>query len=462
MVAAAVAFVGVASLHAVTSAQKSYFTGLPLDPPAPSAPGALLHPVSVDAVSCSPNPWMLGTPLTCSNPTVHDIFSNASDRNPPLGALDWYLGTTLIATCSLAPTSRSESTCTPPSFGPPTDSALANTTQHVTVVYENASSNHFAPAPSPQFALAIFFHLQFTAPATKCVNPFTQFPPDNVEIGHPTVCTATVFNLTQGQPAVGEPVMWTADRASMTGEPFLSCHASTANYAQMIWNNPSCAPGPQLTCITDNSGQCQIVYRRLRDLTGNTETGPVGLHSLQLSAAGGAATFATDVQVITPATHPHPSTTLISCTGAASASINPSTIPIRKGRFRTNASIDVAGPTATLTCSAVVIDTDPNAAMDCDSVSPWSCSGNVDQYDAHAPLGTITWDWPGRLPADVNTCVLNRLDSYASQGPNETPFASGCALPPFTASGAGSSTLDAAYVGSTHRASQDSVPIDFY
>jgi hypothetical protein len=74
---------------------------MPLTPPAPSAPGALLHPTSIDQPVCTPaTPTKVGTPISCTT-TVHDTFGNPADLNPPWGTITWTLDGGVIGTCPL-------------------------------------------------------------------------------------------------------------------------------------------------------------------------------------------------------------------------------------------------------------------------------------------------------------------------------------------------------------------------
>src|SRR5438067_5911235 len=89
VIAASVAFVGVAGFNALSGAQKAYLTDFPKNEPVPSAPGALLHLTSVDTPVCTPaTPTKIATPIFCTA-SVHDMFSNPTDRNPPWGTIDW-------------------------------------------------------------------------------------------------------------------------------------------------------------------------------------------------------------------------------------------------------------------------------------------------------------------------------------------------------------------------------------
>src|SRR5438132_3845954 len=128
------AFVGVAGFNALSGAQKAYLTDFPKNGEVPAAPGALLHPVLFNpALNCttvfggSPQQVALNDTVTCNIPTVFDHFNNPTDRNPPLGNLNFNVdGTTKIFTCALAAKTSSSSGCGAATMTwTPTDPALA-------------------------------------------------------------------------------------------------------------------------------------------------------------------------------------------------------------------------------------------------------------------------------------------------------------------------------------------------
>jgi hypothetical protein len=481
LVAATVAFVGVASLGFLTSRQKEYLSGLPLDPPAPSAPGALLHPTSVIPPSCvPPSPVVVGTPITCAAPTVKDIFSNPVDQKPPWGTVRLYLDsttTTPLGTCVLPHiASGGQNTCASTLSWTP-DPSLAGTPHQLILRYEQPESNHVGSTSSPA-SITFLPQLEFV-PTPQCDNPFfPKFQVNWVEIGHPLICVVNVKNAATHLPLSGVDITWTADVLASTGVPLLSCYTGgdPALFASLVWDSPptpACAPSSTLTCTTDASGRCRVVYRRLRDLTGTAMSGPVGAHSLALTAFSGLVPGPAVSLTVSPPgvgetppnpTPEHPSLTFVRCLDTAG--VVQTTMNVRKGHFPVTDHINVASGT-TLTCSATVIDLDANPALDCDSSSPWSCSGNPDTMDAHAPLGTILWDWPGGPPNLF--CELQRLDSLgpsASMAPHQTPFASGCDITSLPVSGSsGTQTLRASYVGATvgatHTASEDHFDVTF-
>src|SRR5437870_4223768 len=146
VIAASMAFVGVAGFNALSGAQKAYLTEFPKNGDVPAAPGALLHPVQLDPLACNPPTVTLNSPITCNVPNVYDNFNNPTDRNPPLGYLDFYLdGNIWISACALAAKTSTSSACGISTLSwTPTDAALATGTPHsIQVKYEMETSNHF-------------------------------------------------------------------------------------------------------------------------------------------------------------------------------------------------------------------------------------------------------------------------------------------------------------------------------
>jgi hypothetical protein len=198
----------------------------------------------------------------------------------------------------------------------------------------------------------------------------------------------------------------------------------------------------------------------------------LGSHSLAASILSGVVSSTVNFTVVGPGvgeTPPNPSpkhgsSMLISCTAQLGALVTTPGIVIPDGfaQFPATQSVNSSTGSATMAnCSAVVRDTDPNAATNCTLTPAFQC-GNPDVYDSHAPIGTITWTWPGGPPGGT-TCNLVRLDVYtASQRPNQTPFASACQVGPFTTSGSGTGgQITASYTGSTHANTTSNVPVNF-
>ena len=224
LIVASVAFVGAVAFNALADAQKDYLQEFPKNATPPSAPGALIHPTSVDPATCMPNPWTLGAPLSCTDPgVVRDTFSNPTDRNPPWGILRWYIGTTPIGSCTLPSTPTGTfNQCTPsPPIAPPNIVAWAGTTQPVTVHYESPASNHIVsssplttcPAPPPlplpggwpPTCLYILPQLAFASALPEdppaCFRDGQAHTANTQAVGKPLTCTAKVVNLEpRGRP----------------------------------------------------------------------------------------------------------------------------------------------------------------------------------------------------------------------------------------------------------------------
>jgi hypothetical protein len=122
----------------------------------------------------------------------------------------------------------------------------------------------------------------------------------------------------------------------------------------------------------------------------------------------------------------------------------------------------IYGSSGTITCTATVIDMDGNAALDCSAGPPALCTsgkGDPDRYDAHAPVGSVTWKLSG-TPMSA-ACVLNRVDMLPPQAPNQTPYAAQCTLT-FTVthpSEGADFLLDAVYSGGSPPTHQNGINI---
>src|SRR4029077_7811547 len=148
LIIAVAAIVSIVGLSAMTSAQEAYWgASTPtFASPTPST-GTFLHPTSVDAPQCTPSPNVpLATPIVCGAPIVRDMFSNVSDRNPPLGTVALLLDGSDLArpvTCPLQPASSgSQNTCASGLTWTPTASALIFTSHSLSFRYESPQSNH--------------------------------------------------------------------------------------------------------------------------------------------------------------------------------------------------------------------------------------------------------------------------------------------------------------------------------
>jgi hypothetical protein len=434
---AAVAFVALVGFNALGRAQALYWgaTEPTLAQPTPG-PGAFIHPTSVDAPVCTDNgtlitgPVLAGDTIVCQPPRVNDIYSDPLKRTPPWGYIGLHLddGTSPVAAsavCALShATAGSSNTCSSSlSWTIPT--SMAGQTHALSLWYECPAgapspcpyapqSNH---APSQSAALRINIVAFLFSPLPTCVNHLDGS--SNVEIGHPITCTAHLV----GASVSGQTLTWSAPTGAGTGTPELSCYtggaSSGAIIGQAVWNSPAtpgCKPAAAIQCVTDSSGTCSIVYRRLRDPTGNMLRGPVGSQGISVSAPGNV-TASASVTVVNPEDL-HPSTLLISCADPSADNTN---FSFGNANFLETTTIEKG---SNLSCKATVIDADPSPVHSCDAVSPWSCTESPDVMDAHSPLGTVTWTGDG-----VSTqCTLARLDTVTGQAPNQTPFASVCSV----------------------------------
>ena len=440
----AVALLSAAGFHAITSAQQGYLGGLNVDPPPPTAPGALLHPTSIDTPTCIPGSPLYANQTTQCSTTVRDVYSTVADRMPPWGTVEWLLdGTTSLGVCVMAhPASGSTNTCTL-SYTPPNSAAG----RHQLSARYGVTSAPGAPAlqsnhmPSTSLTLNLTVNIiQFTP---SCVND--EIGGTAAEIGHPVRCTSIVK---QGNPVDGFALVpdgtaltWTATNGGgTTGVGMFTCAITSFNSLTHtglpdVFNDHTACPQPQIfpvgnpsfTCLT-KAGQCSVLYRRLYD----SSYGGVGATPpLVLSALFGSYTFA-QPNILSPASHgPHPSQGTIFCTvtGQPGVNILNGGAIVRNATFPWSQSIDVnyGGTSVDLTCTASVFDTDPSPVYDY-GVSPGNNS-NPNYADAYPPMGPVTFTQNG-TPMGLS-CALMRVDLLAPlpglvQALGQSPFLSNC------------------------------------
>lgn len=453
-ITAAVALVGVAGLSAITQAQKGYFEGLPLTPAAPSAPGALLHPTRVDPPDCLPNPVALSTTLTCSAPRVYDVFSNASDRNPPWGVLVLRLDgdATSYASCTLPRIATGDqNTCSGPVTWTPSNPAWAATTRMLFWSYESPASNH-VPSTSPGASIGFLPLLQFN-PAPYC-SVEGQPTTNSVAYGWPITCVANVVDVSaSGAPAPNVPVTFEVmPGASGNGSPTLTCATGEYSSAGLRSHNISsillstiystggaCTPSSTLTCATSDGssaylppiGECHVIYRRLRSAGLATAIGPgyddiqVGLPGLPPVHIGGAG-HSVNVQTLTT---PNPAQSWMNCSAPpGNVTVTTDTgyaINVGYGTFSTTTGIRVSGRTGQVNCQPVVADVSESTATVCVN-SPPDCQTDPDRHHAFSPVGQIYWLWDGNSMSVPGPCELRTLSPFSTQAPSGTPFASDC------------------------------------
>lgn len=394
LIAASVAFVAVAGWSVLRDHEVEYFSALPMQPTPPSAPGALLHPTAIEATNCTPNPLQFGQHLVCSVPRVFDTLSNPADRSSPLGTITWFMDGTPIAggACALTPLAADSSTCAGMLSMSLTlsDPNLADSTHQVWAAYTQPTTNHL-PSTGASFSLFIQRWLLVPGFGTNlCANSING-QPDSVEVGHPITCSARLIDLA---PELGnsQGLTWEASTAGQ-GRGVFTC--ATTGDLSLLWNN-ACAPATTWTCapaVTD----CTVVYHRL-----NNVGSPIGAQNDTLHVHGHGLDLIANLRVTVPAAHG--SATWATCERTPTGSFQ---VQARQTKFAATTSKSLTENS--VTCTAYVVDVDPNSALDC-TQSPLACSPpgtNPDANTAFAPLGNITWTSPAlRAPG---TCQLTEL-----------------------------------------------------
>lgn len=481
--ASCLAFVSVAGFNALADAQKNYLVTFPKNATPPSAPGSLMHPTVISpSLNCGAPPPILtlqvnvvgSKDLTCDTINVFDQF-DPSDPKTPQGVIHLYLDASTaqqkeIASCTLPSTVTTgpKNSCTLPSWTP--DSSYYGT-HTLTAVYV-PTSNHFGYSSGPE-TLVIGPGLKLTA--LNCVNEAVGGPDNQVEIGHPLTCQVSLKDLTTGTTPANVPVVWTDTTA--TGLPLFSCYSggSAAAIQIALWS-PPCAPAnpsPASACTTNTSGMCSVVYRDLDNPM--TNTGVAVPHQLTVTASyqpgltSPVFTYSFPWQVnVTRALSPHPVQMWMKCPGSA-----PATFVARGfGTFQATNTLTLHSGN-TVDCTAYVIDSDPNAILDC--VNP-SCLGNPDVYDAHPPIGQVTWTASSgaTVSGPSTSCTLARamptevpLAPPTTVIPNQTPYASSCGVSGLKLIGTGTGTLTATFAETgiplpgEHRSSATDVAVNF-
>jgi hypothetical protein len=246
------------------------------------------------------------------------------------------------------------------------------------------------------------------------------------------------------------------------GTPLLSCATGgrALNFARALFNRPAdgtCTPGGSLHCVTNASvgdlpGQCSVVFRRIRDPIGSTPPRALSAtpQDLVVSAVGAAPVDTSKlpgpapIQVAQYSGAPHILAGWLDCTTTDPNVTARPALPISvNGATFSKNDFSISGTQGQLTCTPTVVDTNPSAATLCSNGIPPSCPGNPDQYDANAPIGTISF----LLPSGQNiTCTLNTLPLVLNITPpqpsNVTPYASACPPQTFTVDNSGGTTFD--------------------
>jgi Flp pilus assembly pilin Flp len=436
LIAALVGIVTFAGLSVLTAHETAYFNGMSLTPKAPDAPGALLHPTSATFV-CTPNKVraLIPTLITCTA-TVDDTFSNTSDLKPPRGRVTWTFPDGSKPYCDLpnSPATGFRTQCS--RNYQPTPNSYIPGTYTVTAQYDPMGlSNHF-PAPAPPSSVTVD-QPTLDASCTNAVN--TTLPVGQVELGYPLDCQVKLSSW--GSPVAGQTITWTNAVPTVGG--ILACRTQGTGLPN-IWTDYASCKAPRLDgtgslpCVTNASGVCGVIYRRVYDtFGGGANTTPV--LSLQLVYANGTATNAVypdptktppdpPIRVIAPI-HQHPTETVAVCkrTALGSATVAPPTnVDVGSAHFQRTPSIDQINGMAEFSCDIRVVDKDPNPAF----YGPGSTS-NSDIADAYPPLGAtaLTYTDSTGAPSIVGNCVLNPVPSTVvppAQAHGQEPFFAQC------------------------------------
>ena len=283
LIVAGVALVGILGLSALGEAEKAYFTGiLPQTDEAFSVIVSASAP-SVQITGCTPGEVRVTQDAALCTVVVTDTQGGAA----PLGTVKFGASAQSCST-PLTAVSGSASSCsvafTPTATDAPTaadGSPVASQTIGVSATYvPGATDNgkHLAAA-SPSVPLIVDPYLNVSATCTQ-----------HVEIGHPTVCTATATNLATAMPSGSLDIAWSThdfDDGGSLAEPGIGCWMQMTDALPPACSvlNPT-RPSEQAHCVAQfsgvNPGQCQLVYRRGYDapMTGYAGYGGVGSHTL--------------------------------------------------------------------------------------------------------------------------------------------------------------------------------------
>ncbi|GAC1314729.1 MAG: hypothetical protein NVSMB2_04680 [Chloroflexota bacterium] len=466
-VAAALTLVGLLGLQAVTSAQVAYFDQLPTVSATPGAPGALLHVTSIDQPMCTPASSPAGSPialivgqtLQCTGMVVHDLYSPASDRQTPTGTLGLYVDTADFSTvpitkCALnLPTPESNACSAPLTWTP--QAADVGPVHKVSVVFScdpsamrsaatplptcdnRATSNHFLA--STTITVTVAAPVAFTP---VCDEQNVEGWHFQVEFGHPMRCTVTATFGPSGPRAGNINVRWQVpdDSSAGAGTPLLSCAqiGDLSKIAAVLYTAGPCTPGSTTTCRTDDAGQCTIVYRLTRWLSGTDVIDPRNQgFTLSVVDENGilsrTTSFANLFKVVAPPGG-HPTYSYMTCQSTDPNVTVDAPQPIRIGangaQFMATKHITVKGTAGNVSCTGIVVDTSPGAALCLLSaggggytVTKSGCPQNVDVYDAHAPIGQVHFDLGGTVSPN---CQVDVISTFGPQAPNQNPYASSC------------------------------------
>jgi hypothetical protein len=424
-----------------------------------------------------------GVTITCTNQTVSDNYIDPSQWQAPKGTLALYLDTSppsVVASCPLTILTTGVSVCSSLSWTPPAG-LIGSTVYHLSLQYQPVG-NWFASSSAAvpvQFVTNYVLDLP-NSPACQDVNGKATLA---VDLGLPLTCLARLQDASNPKspaPVSGMNILWAtvnADPSSSNpnrGIGMFTCATlNLADFFNTSTNTPCPSPSPIPSgpgqqalgkCVTNSSGMCSIVYRRLYD--DQTGLGVGASPTLGLMATDqatppnqlGAAIPLSGIKVGSPSSA-HASLLLGTCTNNDPAHLTlvaQKSTDIPSPVFGTvtfpaihDMDIDTKGGPATTSfgCGGVVYDALQalNPSANCTLSPSLTCpatSGSLStvQQQAFPPAGTLTFSWSNLASVYVNgsptpatlpvTCTLARVDNSSPTGPpqaaGQAPWMSLC------------------------------------
>jgi hypothetical protein len=489
---AAIAFVALLGFGALGRAQAAYWgaesAALNVPPP-PSSPW--IHDTKVADLNCglaaaNPAPVPAGVTITCTNQTVSDNYIDPSQWQAPKGTLALYLDTSppsVVASCPLTILTTGVSVCSSLSWTPPAG-LIGSTVYHLSLQYQpvgNWFANSSASVPV-QFVTNYVLYL----PNSPACQDVTGLPTLTVELGRPLTCLAGLqdaSNPASPAPVSGAKIWWATTNADPSpsspdrGIGMFTC--ATLNLADFFNTStttpcPSPSPIPSAkdsqalgSCVTNSSGMCSIVYRRLYDDPtglGVGATPTLGLVATDQATPtphqlGAPITLPAPIKVVSPSSA-HASLLLGTCANNYDPShltlVAQKSTDVPSPVFGTvtfpaihDMDIDTHGGSATTSfgCGGVVYDAlqTLNPSANCTLSPSLTCpatSGSLSavQQQAFPPTGTLTISWSNIASVYLNgsptpsispvTCTLARMDNSSPTGPpqaaGQAPWMSSC------------------------------------
>jgi hypothetical protein len=426
MIVTCVAFVAMVGLNFVGHAEEALLGGEPLAAATP-VPGFFLNRTST-VVSC--NKSSITVDGNAANNTVNCIATVTDLEASPLvpnGQIVWTLDSNPPTTCSpLIPASSSSATCTWTHIWSHGE-AVPPANPHTLTANYLASTGH---RPSNGgFSFTVLPKVNFT---WSCTNPWILGAP-YVEVGHPYICSVMLQDASNGNaPYPGVSVSLSSLPATGNGVPWFSCFVGNSNPYSGAGSitDPACAAAATWTCTTDASGFCakfgqtQFEYRRTYDDMGGM---------VPFSGPGNDHLTATTI-VAQPNIHPirivqglapfHPTGMLAKCSPNANV-VWTDPVTVRNAAMQSDSHlVSTTGGSLTVTCTASVMDIDPNTPFDyptCSSGDPRVCL--FDDTDAFAPLGQVNFAIYNEMTSTLIstiTCQLGHLGARPSNLPDHT------------------------------------------